>query len=369
MKKILSIFLIFTLIFSLSACISKEDKQKIADYESNAKTVMTEFFNEHYEDYEITKIEHLTFVPGGSIYTELYDSTEILVKINNKEYTFYYNQITKEIFSNINVKNVNEELSELFNQYDFPKNYDKNSIKIKSVNYEYETDVLNVEDDTLEKVMKRNNESQKAYYEVYGNFYYLNKDINYQEFDIKDFALNHRNVRIDFYNINEDYEKNPYDFNIKNKVTFSFDDEYDTAVGVNITEHNVIKQDGIYFVYTPKYFDINVQKISKDAEQLTDDITNRKYKSNGIWYQTNSTKLYDSYPQPVFENGYQVSHTVSPGISIFVETEKFKDKNFYVKSLGFAEKHNADNDNYIRYFLFCDQDKTKTEEMCFVTNK
>lgn len=88
-----------------------------------------------------------------------------------------------------------------------------------------------------------------------------------------------------------------------------------------------------------------------------------------MWYQINSTKLYDSYPQPVFENGYQISHTVSSGISIFVETEKFKDKSFYVKSLGFAEEHNADNDNYIRYFLFCDQDKTKTEEICFVTNK
>lgn len=156
MKKILSIFLIFTLIFSLSACISKEDKQKIADYESNAKTVMTEFLNEHYEDYEITKVEHLTFVPGGSFYTELYDSTEILAKINNKEYTFYYNQITKEIFSNINLTDVNNELLKHFNQYNFPKDYNENSLKIKSNNYEYEADVLNIEDDTLEKVIKRN---------------------------------------------------------------------------------------------------------------------------------------------------------------------------------------------------------------------
>ena len=68
--------------------MSKEDKQKKLDYENNAKTVMTEFFNEHYDNYEITKVEHLTFVPGGSPYTELYDSTEILVKINNENYEF-----------------------------------------------------------------------------------------------------------------------------------------------------------------------------------------------------------------------------------------------------------------------------------------
>ena len=35
--------------------MSKEDKQKKLDYENNAKTVMTEFFNEHYDNYEITK--------------------------------------------------------------------------------------------------------------------------------------------------------------------------------------------------------------------------------------------------------------------------------------------------------------------------
>ena len=349
--------------------MSKEDKQKKLDYENNAKTVMTDFFEKHYEDYEITKVEHLTFVPGGSFYTELYDSTEILAKINNENYTFYYNQITKEIFSDINIKNVNNELVKYFNQYNFPKNYDENLLKIKSNNYEYEVDVLNIEDDTLEKVIKRNSQSQKPYYEVYGDFYYKNKDINYEEIEIKDFLLKFREATIHFYNINNDYIENPYDFNVTKEISFSFDEEYDTTTKINITEYNTVKQDGIYFVYTPKYFDINIQKISKDAEQLTDDITNRKYKSNGIWYQINSTKLYDSYPQPVFENGYQVSHTVSPGISIFVETEKFKDKDFYVKSFEFAEKHNVDNDNYIRYFLFCDQDKTKTEEICFVTNK
>lgn len=59
----------------------------------------------------------------------------------------------------------------------------------------------------------------------------------------------------------------------------------------------------------------------------------------------------------------------SPGISIFVETEKFKHKGFYVKSFEFAEKHNTDEDNHIRYFVFCDQDETKTEEIYFVTNK
>lgn len=368
MKKILSILVILTLIFSLSACMPKEVKQKKLDYENNAKVVMTEFFNEHYDNYEITKIEHLTFVPDGGAFKELHDSTEILTKINGKDYVFYYNQITKEIFSNINNENVNNELSGYFDQYNFPKDYYKNSIKIKSYNYEYETDVLNIEDDTLEKVIKRNRESEETYYEIYGDFYYENKDITYESFEIKEFLSNLRYVSINFYNVNNNYNENPYDFNILKKIRFYVGD-YNKTPSVNLTEYKSIEKDGIYFVYTPKYFDINVQKISKDAEQLTDDITNRKYKSNGIWYQINATKLYDSYPQPVFENGYQVSHTVSPGISIFVETEKFKDKSFYVKSFEFAEKYNVDNDNYIRYFLFCDQEKAKTEEICFVTNK
>ena len=67
--------------------------------------------------------------------------------------------------------------------------------------------------------------------------------------------------------------------------------------------------------------------------------------------------------------GRAVSLIFSPGISIFVETEKFKHKGFYMKSFEFAEKHNTDENYYIRYFVYCDKDETDTEEICFVTDK
>ena len=116
----------------------------------------------------------------------------------------------------------------------------------------------------------------------------------------------------------------------------------------------------------PEYHSFWDASITKNPEQFKDGLTRKKYKNDGIWYQIDSTKLYTAHPEPVYENGFKIFQMFSPGVSVFVETERFNDKSFYVKSREFAEKHNADEDNYIRYFVFCDQEKTITEEITFV---
>lgn len=363
MKKIICLLLFLFLFLSLTGCLSQEEKEQKLEYEKRAQEVLTNYFEENYDNYKILSIEHTVIEHEFS--SDLGENTKITVKIDNEKYVFYFNQKTEEVFSNINLDKIKTELLERFCNENFPQNFNKKEISVRSLDYEFDEDVLNLRDDTLEKVLYRISQDND-YYGVVGNFYYIDRNLDYKNFKINNFIYDFKNVNINFFNVKKDYINNPYSFNITQRLNFSYSPRYDKHINLNIEENKTIKKDDIYFVYTPKYFDIEINKIETKPEILIDEFYEREYKNDGIWYSIVSKKLYSEYPSSTIEGDLEIRFSVSSGVEIFVPRSKYLKKGIYNDNNNSVDILYDEKENYIREFIFCDKQETVITDITFV---
>ena len=114
-KRIIAIFLIIITIFSLSACMSKEQKAEVEEKEKIATEAIKEFLDENYNGFKIESVNQV--VNGNALQGyDITDITKFIIKNKNTSYVLYYEKETGNVWSSENYEKI---VSEIKNEVNY----------------------------------------------------------------------------------------------------------------------------------------------------------------------------------------------------------------------------------------------------------
>lgn len=281
-KRIIAIVLIIITIFSLSACMSKEQKAKVEEKEKIATELMKDFLDENYNGFKIKSVNQ---VVNGNVFQgyDITDITKFVIKNKNISYVLYYEKETGNVWSNENYeKIVNEIKDELKKTLPLNKAYESQIFIHPQIDDSFKA--VRFEDKSLKDIIKRQQDNPFEY-KIDAYYYLLSEnDFTPENLKLDSVFTNLTNLELTVFNSkvklepNALHNANDYKFNINDTikiydVNYQKDENKEKEYIVDYRHYDTVKCDDMYFVYNGHYFDVSVNKVDGEDIDFTQSST------------------------------------------------------------------------------------------------
>ena len=363
-KHIIAIFLIIVIIFSLSACMSKEQKAEIEEKEKIATELIKDFLSENYNGFKIESVNQVVYGNALQGY-DITDITKFVIKNKKTSYVLYYEKETGNVWSNENYEKIVAEIKdELKKTLPLNKAYKSQVFIHPQIDEDFKA--IRFEDKTLKDIIKRQQDNPFEY--KMNAYYYLLSQSNFTPENLKldSVFTNLINLELTVFNSNVKLEPdalhnvNDYKFNINDTikiydVNYQKDENKEKEYIVDYKHYDNVKCDDMYFVYNGHYFDISVDKVSGEDINFTSSST---------------------YPDMEFKRTNQAYEIISDTKKEFLETlsHKYTYANIFGTETNVRENNAGEliiykkksNDTMEFYF---DSAETRIEEFHFTNGE
>lgn len=281
-KRIIAIFLMIVIIFSLSACMSKEQKAEIEEKEKIATELIKDFLSENYNGFKIESVNQVVYGNALQGY-DITDITKFVIKNKKTSYVLYYEKETGNVWSNENYEKIVAEIKdELKKTLPLNKAYESQVFINPQIDDSFKA--VRFEDKSLKDIIKRQQDNPFEY-KIDAYFYLLSQN-NFTPENLKldSVFTNLTNLELTVFNSkiklepNALYNANDYKFNINDTikicdVNYQKDENKEKEYIVNYQHYNSYKCDDMYFVYNDHYFNVSVNKVNGENIDFTQSST------------------------------------------------------------------------------------------------
>lgn len=331
-KKLINIFIIICLL-PLTACMSREEKEKARDNEKLAKPIMQEYLDLNYGGGEIISLDCL-LSPRKELVIPIYNDrassyVKSSVNVNNKKFSIITNIETGQCYDNFNDQLIADNLKKhavaslsIDVPYDIEVQYYPYDL-IGEVEKEYYTNF------TKDGVSSLDELYEKDQYEVYVVCKYIASDMNFEdintksfftESDISDLYLALINFRSKDRYITDAFTSKDYYYFDNSEHYYSLSDvviairneELDNETGEYVYDDNVNYSyehyaseniNGIEFVWNDCDYDLDFEVVAAEKEIQTE------YYSDISFYSTND-KAISIRCTPHLKNIYDIDNNI-----------------------------------------------------------
>lgn len=280
-KRIITLILIITTIFSLSACMSKEKQEEVKKLEKEAMESIQEFLQENYSEYKIKDTEQI--VEGN--FLEGYDITNLtkfVIKKKDTSHTLLYNAKTKEVWSSENYnKVINEIKTELEKTQPLNTAYKSKIVLNHQLTESYQ--VIKFEDKSLNDILEKQKVNPFEY-QIEATYFFTNKE-NFapENIELEPVFTNLINLTVNLFNSKEKIEADNYKiyqepkFNMIDQIRIYDvnyqDNEQPKEYKAEYSHYFAKECNGMYFVYNNNYFNVEVEKVNGEDIDFTNSST------------------------------------------------------------------------------------------------
>jgi hypothetical protein len=364
-KKILLIIIMCLTIFLLSACVPISAWPKLNQLKKEATTTLTNYLDKEYENYEIVDIEQFTDIENFDVTVS--DVTKLIVKIDSKEYDFYYNHNTQDIYSNYYAEDISQGILSLVNKYDIPTD------TISTRGYvTISDDIMGdfqatlCDDKTIKDILTRMKNDEDIY-TLNADFYYEHKDnFNPYEIRIDTVFANFEKLNLNLYNVDKEYFSQQNPLYLLDVINYKMCDDNSGNIEVNYCHSETTKKNGFIFLYDNEVHSINL----KENGQLPHHLQNIQASYNiSVEYNSVSPPLYDEFLNEIGTRTI-IHRGRSNCFSVFLEPSKWQNCKFYISNENKTKSFNLlDNDLKIFDFIVENPNEYKETITIFKDNK
>ncbi len=343
--------------FFMCGCMSYEDKEQVKEYEKEAKEYLKEYLEDNYSSAKILDVEHE--VRGNGIEGfYISDLTRCEVRIESQKYLFFYDVNTKDIYSNVNYKQICDDVNNtIVNSAD---KLPSNDFDILSKIYYCGYEVVKDTDTTLSDVLASATDNESDYiFDVSitypaGNSF-TPKDIEiescyetFPQLNLSIYSLSNYNIKdlnfAKYTDILRYQNSTNYDTNeefIFCTYTHNCIEEFEDIICI-YNDHYIdfeISDDGKYYDNPPRKYYPNVKfKPTKKAYRFTATITSDTAKKEYTLYNSSNFKT-------------KVKEEDATAIKIYFPENSYKSnyvhhENDKLTALTFSKDY-----DYIRWFV------------------